>query len=177
MFEGKGVFSLESLDAEEDLKPRAGVRFSINAPPQDGRCYCCGMHISELTPFGKAGHPLVGNFNGALLVKQYRRDAPYIKEFEEIWEKFTRNCRTQEDYDKTRMIRELGEEKAGWVENCKIARGSIGASSECRDCILLDSEKHYKKVKQRYQRDKEMQRLGFEDQNMKDKRKKNSTIP
>jgi hypothetical protein len=32
------------------------------------RCDCCGKHMSELKPYGKAGDPLVGDLNGELLV-------------------------------------------------------------------------------------------------------------
>lgn len=66
----KGVISLGSIDSEEDLKKRPGI--NINPPPADGRCECCGKHISELKPYGKAGDPLVGDFNGQFLIKTYR---------------------------------------------------------------------------------------------------------
>lgn len=45
----------------------------INPPPSDKRCECCKRHISELKPFGGPSDPLVGNFSGALLVKNFRR--------------------------------------------------------------------------------------------------------
>ena len=48
----------------------AGER--INPPLDDGRCYGCGKHISELRPFGGPGNPLDEDFTGALLVKIYR---------------------------------------------------------------------------------------------------------
>ena len=51
--DSNGIVSLESVDNEEDLKPRPGI--NINPPPSDGRCMCCGKHISELKPYGKAG--------------------------------------------------------------------------------------------------------------------------
>jgi len=65
-----GITSLGSIDGEEDLKTRPGI--NINPPPKDGRCYCCGRHVSELKPFGGPGDPLVGDFTGAYLIKKFR---------------------------------------------------------------------------------------------------------
>ena len=48
------------------------MKIVINPPPSDSRCECCGKHVSELKPFGGPGDPLVGDFNGALLVKTFR---------------------------------------------------------------------------------------------------------
>jgi len=50
----------------------------INPPPGNGRCECCGKHVTELKPFGKAGDPLLGDFNGALLVKTFRENSGCI---------------------------------------------------------------------------------------------------
>ena len=47
LFKGNGVISLGSIERDEDLKQRPGM--NINPPPSDGRCMCCGKHISELT--------------------------------------------------------------------------------------------------------------------------------
>jgi len=55
----------------------------INPPPQDRRCECCGKHTSELKPFGKAGDPLVGDFDGKLIIKTFRAMA--CKEIDKIW--------------------------------------------------------------------------------------------
>jgi hypothetical protein len=68
---GKGRYF--RVDSAEDLTPE----FCLNPPPENGRCDCCRRHISELKPFGKAGDPLVGDFEGALLLKTYRREGPY----------------------------------------------------------------------------------------------------
>ncbi len=70
------------IDALEDKKT-----ISINPPPRDRACECCGR--KDMKPFGKAGDPLVGDFDGALLVKTFR------------------------GFD-----------------------GCVGASWECRDCII-----------------------------------------
>ena len=50
-----GIVSFDSISSEEDLNPSA--RIVINAPPGNGRCDCCGRHISELKPFGKVVTP------------------------------------------------------------------------------------------------------------------------
>jgi hypothetical protein len=74
IFENNGIISLGSIATEKDLQ--LGNGFYINPPPQDGRCDCCGRHINELSPFGKAGDPLVGDFDGAYLVKRWRAEGP-----------------------------------------------------------------------------------------------------
>ena len=48
----------------------------INGPPDDGKCNICGRHVSELDAFGGAGDPLLGDFSGMKLVKQFREDHP-----------------------------------------------------------------------------------------------------
>ena len=70
IIDNNGVVSLGSISNENDLNIEA--RININPPPGNGRCECCGKHISKLTPFGKAGDPLVGYFEGELLVKKFR---------------------------------------------------------------------------------------------------------
>jgi hypothetical protein len=59
-FEDERAVSYDSISFEEDLI--LPPKININPPPSDCRCECCGKHISELKPFGKAGDPLVGDF-------------------------------------------------------------------------------------------------------------------
>ncbi len=60
----------------------------INPPPEDGKCMICGRHVHELKAFGGPGDPLVGDFSGAKLVKQFREEYPgYV---EKSWE--CRDC-------------------------------------------------------------------------------------
>jgi hypothetical protein len=73
IFKNSSCISLGSIDDEADLTARPGF-VNINPPPQDGRCCCCGRHVSKLSPSGKAGDPLAGDFEGALLVKHWRPD-------------------------------------------------------------------------------------------------------
>jgi hypothetical protein len=77
--ESPKLISRESVDCEEDLKlvPR---KINLNPPPEDGRCECCGRHISELKPFGGPGDPLVGDFSGAYLIKKFRDIEPPDRE-------------------------------------------------------------------------------------------------
>ena len=82
LFKENGVVSLLAVSKEEDL--RRPCRFFINPPPEDCRCEVCGRHISELTPFGGPGDPLVGDFSGEKLVKTFRIDFPYPDEIEEV---------------------------------------------------------------------------------------------
>lgn len=105
--DGKHPFACimaSGVQSEEDLKPRSKI--CINPPPSDGQCECCGKHISQLKPFGKAGDPCAGDFDGAYLVKGWRWDDP--------------SC------------------------NC------VGASWECRDCILLDDNEYFEMLAKRF---------------------------
>ena len=103
----------------------------INGPPEDRRCECCGRHITELQPFGKEGDPLVGNFEGALLVKTFRAMAPR----DMIAERKLKTLKTSEDWE------ELEKEDKKEFENLSFydqLRSTVEASWECRDCIILD---------------------------------------
>ena len=80
LFQRNGVTSIGTVESEEDLNPAPGI--NINPPPSDGRCACCGRHISELKPYGKASNPLMGDFSDALLVKRWRAAGPHDEEAE-----------------------------------------------------------------------------------------------
>lgn len=155
LFEGKRAISLGSVEGEEDLKPIPG-RLNINPPPEDVRCDCCGRRLSELRPFGKAGDPLVGDFDGALLVKRWRSMAPPDAEAERIYEdffgKFDSECATKADFENARrmMIEEYGEEKTERIICSVNAAGCTGSSWECRDCIVLDIFEYFEKLRVRY---------------------------
>jgi hypothetical protein len=61
---------------------------SINPPPSDYCCMGCGKHISEVKPFGKAGDPLVGDFDGVTLLKNFRSMAvpnDWKKNLDKVW--------------------------------------------------------------------------------------------
>ena len=140
------TFRLKYVENEEDLKPiRGGI--NINPPPPDGRCDCCGRHMSELTPFGKAGDPLIGDFDGALLVKKGRTVGPSDEEAEQIIEEYFGNCETEFEYEEARrvLIQKYGEDKALDLELRASGAGLVGASWECRDCAVLDNYDYWEK--------------------------------
>ena len=64
-------------DYESEGGPCSGKRkMLINPPPEDGKCMICGRHVRERKAFGGPGDPLVGDFSGAKLVKQFREELP-----------------------------------------------------------------------------------------------------
>ena len=90
---------------EDNINKQAKTRIVINGPPNSGRCHGCGKGPGELKPYGKAGDPLVGDFDGALLIKTFREQS-----------------------------------------------GTVGASWECRDCIVLNKRAFLKVAEGAYER-------------------------
>jgi hypothetical protein len=148
IIENDVAISLGSIDGEEDLKAKPGL-ININPPPPDGKCMCCGRHMSELKPFGKAGDPLVGDFDGALLVKKFRTFLPPPdNRLEKTFQRMLLNCQTKDENecDIDMLTREYGEEdaKAIWFminEYCQ-----VGKSWECRDCAVLDTYEYFERL-------------------------------
>lgn len=114
------------------------TKIAINPPPQDRKCQRCGKHTSELKPFGKEGDPLVGNFEGALLVKTFRamneeidteldNINAYLQEIGDTkgWEEAIR--RSEEKF---------GKEKTDQAIFYDQLSNTVEASWECRDCIV-----------------------------------------
>lgn len=131
----------------------------INPPPRSGRCQCCGKHISELKPFGGKGDPLVGDFTGSLLVKNFRALEGRYEKYEKILAKVQKRVeeeskRDYEDFEKF-LIEEVGEEKAQEVLFYDQVVNTVEASWECRDCIVLDGSEFYDKRLQGYHNPKE----------------------
>jgi hypothetical protein len=145
LIQENGIVSLGSVENEEDLKPRPGI--NINPPPKDGRCECCGRHISELKPFGKAGDPLVGDFDGALLVKRWRPDGPYDEEAERAMKNAEKRFR-DEGYENPLewMVNEYGKDKGEQFFFAVELHHDLRKSWECRDCIVLDEEEYFEKL-------------------------------
>lgn len=148
-FEKNGIVSLEAVSKEEDLS--RPCRFFINAPPGDGRCEVCGRHMSELTPFGGPGDPLVGDFTGEKLVKTFRIDFPYPDEIQEV---MRRTKQEDIDYDSCLLAyysederKKLQEIYDTWMEEYY----QVSKSWECRDCIVLDTLEYFEKRRQRYE--------------------------
>jgi hypothetical protein len=61
----------EGMQRDETLHSSKAI---FDMPPYDWdrRCHCCGRHVSELVPYGGPDDPLIGDYTGALLVKQCR---------------------------------------------------------------------------------------------------------
>ena len=161
--EGRAI-SLGSIDSEADLKPIPD-RINIHPPPLDGRCDCCGKHISELKPFGKEGDPLVGDFNGELLVKRFR-GGPIDEETENalgealghlmfggrrvsapgeaIEHLINGGLRAIGDLE-NRLINKYGKEKG--ERYFKSYNNNPMSSWECRECIALADHEYWQKNK------------------------------
>ncbi len=110
-------------------------KISINPPPRDRACECCGR--KDMKPFGKAGDPLVGDFDGALLVKSFRSMHPKD-------EKLDREVKEIKDWDK---LFEENPKKADRLSGYDQLVNSVSASWECRDCMILNEEDYFKKMK------------------------------
>lgn len=132
-----------------------------NPPFKDRRCHCCGRHISDLNPFGGPGDPLVGDFTGALLVKGYRsigsfdddeeNDDNDDTEAEKVFEEAQR-CYEASGFDNPLdwIIDKYGKEEAIMIEFDMACRysGYFTDSWECRDCMLLDDDEYFEKLRQ-----------------------------
>jgi hypothetical protein len=116
ILENDGCVSVGSIDREGDLKLRPGL-LNINPPPSDFRCECCGRHVNELKPFGKAGDPLVGDFDGALLVKRGRAFAPRDEKTERIYQEYLDRARSESHYEEAEqpITVDCGMEEGGPV--------------------------------------------------------------
>jgi hypothetical protein len=137
-FEDETAFDLDSIDDEEDIKAKDGI--NTNNHHNEMRCDCCRRPLSELTPFGKAGDPLVGDFDGALLVRKFMEDAPHNAVVERIYDEFFYNCPTDKEFQKAKekLAQKYGELQAKYIINWVHMSGSVGPSRQCRDCICLD---------------------------------------
>jgi hypothetical protein len=142
--------SLGAISKEEDLK--LSRRFQINPPPEDGCCDVCGRHMSELTPFGGPGDPLLGDFSGELLVKIWRRMGPYDEKAHKAWQEAeAQTGAIGLDEVLPWLITKYGKERAEKISLLVEAWDQTGASWECRDCIILDDDEYFEKLNQRYQ--------------------------
>ncbi|MCB2141144.1 hypothetical protein KQH27_00385 [bacterium] len=144
----KAFVSLGSISSEKDLKGKA--RIMINPPPKDRCCECCGRHISELKPFGKAGDPLVGYFEGKLLIKKFRPIGPYDKEAKNSFkhvEKIMEKEGHPDDDPLDWMVKIYGKEKGMKYLYTVYAYEQVGSSWECRDCAVLDADEYFEQLK------------------------------
>lgn len=111
---------------------------TINPPPIDKKCQRCGKPISELQPFGKAGDPLVGNFEGAKLVKTFRSmNEEQDFELDKIND-FLSEIRNTKGWEEAIIQSEekFGKEKTEQAMFYEQLSNTVEASWECRDCII-----------------------------------------
>ena len=84
----------------------------INPPPEDMCCQICHRHVDVLEAFGGAGDPLVGDFTGEKLVKNFREDYPgYVRASWECRECFVRAGGLWELDEEDRLGRALTDAK------------------------------------------------------------------
>jgi hypothetical protein len=140
--------SQQSADDEKDLGGLPG-KVNLNPPPEDGRCQCCGRHISELEPFGSQRDPVLGSCGNARLIKRFRYIWPPDKEARTVVERILREIPDLEvDGDKVRevLILEFGKEKGEDLYDRYRQRDCcIAKSWECKDCSCLDDLKYWDK--------------------------------
>ncbi len=147
LIDNDDIENFETTTKEKEIEGKTNI--NLNPSLEDRWCDCCGRHINELTPFGKAGDPLVGNFDGALLVKKWRRTFPYneqaekaFKHVEKIMEEEGHAGEDPEGW----MIKIYGKEKGQQYLNAVYAYGCIGSSRECRDCAILDEDEYFERL-------------------------------
>ena len=105
--------------------------------------------MSELMPSGVAGDPLVGDFDGALLIKNKRPSGPPpLERVSEVYDEFIENRPAEQDYKTAEemLVKEYGEEDAEHIIFAVHAYGCVGSSWECRDCIGLDMFEFFEKL-------------------------------
>lgn len=154
LFQEDWVISLGAIGKEENWK-QTGC-FIINPPPPDGRCEVCGRHLRELKPFGGPGDPLVGDFSDELLVKTFRPDFPLPDEIREVNKRAKKeeSIRSKDDFESWLIAnysederKRLDEIYEMWQET---GLNQVGKSWECRDCIVLDNDEYFEKLRQRH---------------------------
>jgi hypothetical protein len=124
-------------------------------PPADGRCNCCGKHISDLRPFSVFGNTSGMDIKEVLLVKNVRPQIASIEEIDRILEEVFEGCRSDEDYKKAEemLVVVFGKEDAEDLLLYANASVLVTISWECRECIALDTEVYFAMRTPRYSRD------------------------
>lgn len=145
----KGIYSMSKINGEKDLKPKPRM-ISLNPPPKDGNCQCCGRHISELKPFDGAGDFFLDDFDGAYLAKKIRPDGPYDEEAEVV-SQAAFECYENDGFDNPLdwMIEKYGKEKGEGLFYRAMSYGTARSSWECRNCFVLDTNEYHETLHQR----------------------------
>jgi hypothetical protein len=144
IFDNNEVKSLGSTECEEDEVLGSSPHISLS--PEDGRCECCGRHISELEPFGKGKDESGFETEGRYLVKTWRPLGVYDDEAETAIEEAFQSY-AEDGYEDwwAWMIGKHGKEKAEFLFELSDAYHTIDGEWVCRDCINLDQETYYDK--------------------------------
>ena len=127
------------------MREKKKVTISINPPPEDGRCECCGKHISELNSYGGPGDPLKGDFTGAKLIKIYRTMAPEGSHSYDISDCLDKD----ENLDEDKFIEKYSEKDLEKFWFAQQLMDTVEASWECRDCVILGEKDYFKKRSER----------------------------
>ena len=120
------------------------LRDSGGFKPAEWCCQCCGRPESQLKPFGKAGDPLVGDFDGAFLLRDMRADGPYLEEAEIIYSASYNGGKQYEEAQRW-LIHNFGEDDAYFIINIYSLGAQVGGVMLCRDCFVLDFDDYYEK--------------------------------
>lgn len=123
-------------NGKNDLKTKPNV--IVYPLPDYAECHCCGRHISELTPFD-------GKFEGSLLIRRYRREAPYSEEAEKAVDEAEEHC-CNGGRPMDWMIAKYGKKKGEILYMMGQGSSTVGSSWECRDCIFLAEADYFEKL-------------------------------
>lgn len=141
----KGRINLEAISCEDYLTDL----------PEELKCEVCSRPLSELKPFGGPGDPLMGNYEGELLVKVWRRQGPFIEEYAEAWKAAEESGEDLLDWEW--FFRKFGCEKGMEIAAARDRYNSIEPAWECRDCAALSDEECAQALEKKW--DAEMQKV------------------
>ena len=144
------ILNFDRVEKPEDLELRSGLY--INPPPLDGRCECCGKHISELKPFGAGQHLAPGDCDGALLVRGSRPDARYDEHVARAFEEALKRYATEGyEYPKGWLIQKYGKEEGEWIDFHSQRQDTLSSVWQCRDCAALEDDEYFERRRIRFQ--------------------------
>ena len=140
--------SLGTIDRGEDLEAK-DVVINDNHPQLDTECMCCNRPARELRPFGKAGDPCLGDFEGALLVRRYRTFLPppdirMIKTYQ--WMMQSCDPASTFEEERTNLTQVFGEKDAERIIEAMDYGYETGPSYECRDCAVLERARYFERL-------------------------------
>jgi hypothetical protein len=140
------VGNLDRAKVAKDLETRKTL--NTNPLPERG-CGCCGRRLSELTPFQGCGAD-------GLLLKRKRGAGPYDEEAERAYRE-ANNCFEAEGYTDPLdwMVAKYGKEEGERLELMVHAYSCVGSSWECRDCVGLDEDEYFERLRIRFQEKQE----------------------